>query len=63
MFTLVFDREAYEPKWFSKLWEEYRVAVKTANLIKSFSNNSIPNLIGSEVDFETNIFLLEIQQV
>jgi len=29
MFTLVFDREAYEPKWFAKLWKEYRVAVIT----------------------------------
>jgi len=29
VFTLVFDREAYEPKWFIKLWEEYRVAVIT----------------------------------
>jgi hypothetical protein len=29
IFTLVFDREAYEPKWFIKLWEEYRVAVIT----------------------------------
>ena len=24
-FTLVFDREAYEPKWFIKLWEQYQV--------------------------------------
>ena len=29
MFTLVFDRESYEPKWFAKLWEEHRVAVIT----------------------------------
>lgn len=29
IFTLVFDREAYEPKWFIKLWEEYHVAVIT----------------------------------
>ena len=29
IFTLVFDREAYEPKWFIKLWEEYGVAVIT----------------------------------
>lgn len=27
VFTLVFDREAYEPAWFKKLWDEYRVAV------------------------------------
>ncbi len=28
-FTLVFDREAYSPKFFEKLWEQYRVAVIT----------------------------------
>lgn len=29
IFALVFDREAYEPKWFIKLWVEYGVAVIT----------------------------------
>jgi len=28
-FTMVFDRESYEPKWFKKLWEDHRVAVLT----------------------------------
>jgi len=28
-FTLVFDREAYSPKFFEKLWQQYRVAVIT----------------------------------
>jgi len=28
-FTLVFDREAYSPKFFEKLWNQYRVAVIT----------------------------------
>lgn len=28
-FTLVFDREAYEPSWFKKLWTEHKVAVIT----------------------------------
>jgi hypothetical protein len=27
IFTLVFDREAYEPAWFIKLWEEHRIAI------------------------------------
>jgi hypothetical protein len=27
VFTLVFDREAYEPGWFIKLWKEHRIAV------------------------------------
>jgi hypothetical protein len=29
LFTLVFDREAYSPALFKKLWEEYRIAVLT----------------------------------
>lgn len=29
VFTLVFDREAYEPAWFKKLWEQHQVAVIT----------------------------------
>ena len=29
LFTLVFDREAYEPEWFVRLWKEHRVAVIT----------------------------------
>jgi len=28
-FTLIFDRESYEPKWFKHLWEAHRVAVIT----------------------------------
>jgi len=28
-FTLVFDREAYSPKFFDQLWKEYRVAILT----------------------------------
>ena len=27
LFTLVFDREAYEPGWFIKLWKQERIAV------------------------------------
>jgi hypothetical protein len=29
LFTLIFDREAYEPKFFKKLWDEHRIAVLT----------------------------------
>jgi hypothetical protein len=29
VFVLVFDREAYEPKWFIKLWKEYQIAAIT----------------------------------
>lgn len=28
-FTIVFDREAYSPVFFQKLWDEYRIAVIT----------------------------------
>jgi len=27
LFTLVFDREAYEPGWFIKLWKAHRIAI------------------------------------
>jgi hypothetical protein len=27
--TLVFDREAYEPKFFKRLWDDYRIAIIT----------------------------------
>lgn len=29
LFTLVFDREAYEPAFFNRLWEDHRIAVIT----------------------------------
>lgn len=29
IFTLVFDRESYEPKWFKYLWDEYKIAIIT----------------------------------
>ncbi len=29
LFTLVFDRESYEPKWFESLWEKHKVAIIT----------------------------------
>ena len=28
-FTIIFDREAYEPAFFKKIWEDYRIAVIT----------------------------------
>ena len=28
-FTMVFDRESYEPKWFIELWKNHRVAIIT----------------------------------
>lgn len=29
VFTIVVDREAYEPLWFKKLWDQYRIAIIT----------------------------------
>ncbi len=29
VFTLVFDREAYEPEWFQKLWKNHQIAIIT----------------------------------
>ena len=45
-FSLVFDREAYEPKWFIKLWKEYRVAVITyrKNVADKWDNSAFYNV-------------------
>jgi hypothetical protein len=47
VFTLVFDREAYEPGWFIKLWEEYRVAVITyrKNVADKWDDNIFHNAV------------------
>ena len=29
LFTMIFDRESYEPAWFKKLWTEHKVAIVT----------------------------------
>lgn len=29
VFTLVIDRESYEPEWFKKLWEKHKIAIIT----------------------------------
>ena len=29
LFTMIFDRESYEPLWFKKLWKEHKVAIIT----------------------------------
>lgn len=43
-FTLVFDREAYEPAFFRQLWESYRVAVVTyrKNVADFWEKNASP---------------------
>ena len=29
VFTMIFDRESYEPSWFQKLWDQHQVAIIT----------------------------------
>jgi len=55
LFTLVFDRESYEPKWFETLWEKHRIAIITYRKNvkdkwdeKSFESTAI-TLLGSNV--------------
>ena len=47
LFTLVFDREAYEPKWFKKLWDEERIAVISyrKNIKDKWAENLFENTV------------------
>jgi hypothetical protein len=56
--TLVFDREAYEPSFFKRLWEIYRIAtltyrknVKDIWPVKNFKN-TVVNVMGQNINME-----------
>ena len=66
LFTLVFDREAYSPEFFAKLWNEHRIAIITYRKnVKDdwdealFEEFSVPTTLGNtnmklyEKDFHT----------
>ena len=58
IFTIVVDREAYEPAWFIKLWNEYRVAVITYRKnVKDKWDDSMFNHCETNV-FNTNVTML-----
>ncbi|MCK5277741.1 MAG: hypothetical protein KAK04_04370, partial [Cyclobacteriaceae bacterium] len=50
-FTLVFDRESYEPKWFKYLWKKHKIAVITYR--KNVKDKWNEDLF---VDTETQLF-------
>jgi len=55
VFTIVADREVYEPAWFIKLWEEYHVAVITYRKnIKDKWDESLFHTVDIPV-FNTNV--------
>jgi len=58
VFTLVFDREAYEPAWFKKLWDQYHVAVISyrKNVTDKWDEKLFHN-IEAQV-FNTNVTML-----
>jgi len=58
IFTIIVDREAYEPTWFIKLWNEYHVAVITYRKnVKDQWDNSMFNYCETKV-LNTNITML-----
>jgi hypothetical protein len=58
-FTLVFDREAYEPLWFIKLWEEHRVAVISYRKnVKEKWDDKLFNK--SDMEFNNNIVTMQL---
>lgn len=57
-FTIIFDREAYEPAFFVKLWTEHRIAVITYRKnVKDFWNENDFIQIETEV-IEKNVSML-----
>jgi len=62
-FTLVFDREAYQPSWFIRLWEEHRVAVITyrKNVKDKWDENIFNNTVIQFYDNEITMRLCEME--
>ncbi len=60
-FTLVFDREAYSPKFFSKLWQEDRIAVITyrKNVKDKWSESDFNEKI---VDLDSNNIKMQLAE-
>jgi predicted small metal-binding protein len=59
LFTLVFDREAYEPEWFKTLWDNERIAVITYR--KNVKDNWDETLFNStDVEVYNNHVLMRL---
>ena len=68
-FTLVFDREAYSPEFFSRLWKEHRIAIITYRKNvkdtweqEDFSKHTI-KIDGNEVEMELGEKNVELNDV
>jgi hypothetical protein len=59
VFTLVFDREAYEPKWFKKLWDDHQVAIISyrKNVQDKWDEKSF---ISTEIELYNNSVAMQI---
>jgi hypothetical protein len=54
LFTLIFDREAYSPEFFQRLWKNYRIAVITYR--KNVQSGDLwPELQFNEMEVETRL--------
>jgi hypothetical protein len=62
VFTLVFDREAYEPAWFKKLWAEYHVAVISyrKNVTDKWDETLFHNVEAQVFNTNVTMFLCEM---
>lgn len=60
-FTIVFDREAYSPVFFQKLWEEHRIAVITyrKNVKDEWDKSSFSGHIVDIDDIDSKMYLAE----
>jgi hypothetical protein len=55
IFSIIVDREAYEPAWFKKLWNDYRVAVITYRKnVKDEWDSSLFHMVETQV-YNTNV--------
>lgn len=61
--TFIFDREAYEPAFFHRLWTEYKIAIITyrKNVKDNWPENSFKNTMVSVLQQSVNMHLCETQ--
>ena len=61
--TFIFDREAYEPAFFRRLWDNYRIAIITyrKNVKDTWSEDGFENIVASVLGQTVNMQLCERQ--
>ena len=61
--TFIFDREAYEPAFFHRLWTEYKIAIITyrKNVKDTWSENSFKSSTVSVLQQPVNMYLCEAE--